>query len=313
MEEVKKTLNTEEHPVFTNEAITPFFNLIGGIKDENGTCTYIDHINSENVSEDGHAELSLKILSKSFELGEIKARKTEGHENLISEISRDAKNISFKLGAKHAERHPEIANSKIELNLPKPAVETEHRPSFTKSPLKWIMSFFRPRKEIHRVIEYTTKEKEDILRRKIISKIFHCSNIIAVNSRRGPANKVIVSTSMGTIIQDMAGFTFNKLEGSVGLFTPLSVYPIGILGGMQVYVDPYMRFDDTSVLVYRCEDYKNTNTNINPGLKLIYKEDSIEDIDSDTEKAKIAIVETGFYPENNYFLMKLDFNILDLI
>lgn len=313
MEEVKKTLNTEEHPVFTHEAIAPFFNLIGGIKDENGTCTYIDYTFSENSSDEAYTELGLKIFSKSFELGEIKARKSEGHVNLISEISRNARNISFKLGAKHAEMCPEIANSKIELNLPEPIVEIEPRPSFTKSPLKWVMSFFRPRREIHRVIEYTTKEKEDILRRKIITKILHCSNIIAVSSRRGPANKVIVSTSMGTIIQDMAGFTFNNLAGSVNSVTTLSLYPIGILGGMQVYVDPFMRFDDTSVLVYRCENHKDVNTNINPGLKLIYKEDSIEDIDSDTEKAKIAIVETGFKPENNYFLMKLDFNILDLI
>jgi hypothetical protein len=310
MEEKNVKLNRDVHPVFTNDAITPFFNVIGGTKEEEGMIFYVDAVPEEGVpvsSEDLSAQnlLSIKLFSKSVKFEEI----CVPAGSLISEISTRARHISFGLGQRHAERHPELANAKIELTLPEPKIEIEPRPAFMDSPIDWFMSFFRPRKEIHRVIEYTRREKEGILRRKILTKIFHISNIIAVNSRRGPANKIIVSVSMGTILQDMEGFTFANITGEVNLMPAASIYRIGFLAGMEVFVDTLMKFNDTRILVYKCGNYKDKNQEVEPGLKLIYKEDSLV-IDDEHEKVMLTIEQVGQL-ENNYFLLNLEVDIME--
>lgn len=325
MKEKDLKLNKQEHPIFTNEAITPFFNLIGGTNEDEGMIFYVDMVGDKPVPTSGEEEsiakesepealipnenmLTIKLFSKHIKLEEV----CVPTGSLISEISTRARHISFTLGEKHAQRHPEIANAKIELTLPEPKIEVEPRPSFLDSPIDWFISLFRPRKEIHRVIEYTREEKEGILRRKIITKIFHVSNIIAVNSRRGPANKIIVSASMGTILQDMAGFTFVSDSQKLELMPAVSVHRIGFLAGMEVFVDPFMRFNDTRILVYKCGQFNDNAHDVEPGLKLIYKEDSLV-MDDEHEKALLTIEQVGNSLENNYFLLNLDIDIMELI
>jgi hypothetical protein len=82
-----------------------------------------------------------------------------------------------------------------------------------------------------------------------------------------------------------------------------SLYPVGAVAGMTVYVDPNMSWSDTRVLVGR------KGADEEPGLKFMpyLMAESIQTIAEGTMSPKIAVksryalVEAGFHPETMYF------------
>ena len=82
--------------------------------------------------------------------------------------------------------------------------------------------------------------------RKIMSKILATANLIAIRGRRGPATFVVTNGQVGSALQDCAGFVPAPLMNTLNQQTG-SLYPIGTLAGLVVYVDPLMAWSDTRV------------------------------------------------------------------
>jgi len=82
-----------------------------------------------------------------------------------------------------------------------------------------------------------------------------------------------------------------------------SLYPVGAVAGMTVYVDPNMSWSDTRVCVGR------KGADEEPGLKFMpyLMAESIQTIAEGTMAPKVAVksryalVEAGFHPETMYF------------
>ena len=137
--------------------------------------------------------------------------------------------------------------------------------------------------------------------RKIMSKILAISNLIAVRGRRGNATFVVTNGAVAGALQDCSGFvaapmanTLNQMGGSL--------FPVGTLAGLAVYVDPNMSWNDTRFLVGRKGDGQSPGLVFMPYLMA----ESVQAIVEGTMSPKIAVmsrfalVEAGFFPESMY-------------
>jgi len=137
--------------------------------------------------------------------------------------------------------------------------------------------------------------------RKIMSKILATANLIAIRGRRGPATFCVTNGQVGSALQDCAGFVpapmMNTLNQQTG-----SLYPIGTLAGLVVYVDPYMSWSDNRVTVGRKGDGNSPGLVFMPYLMA----ESVQTIAEGTMAPKIAVksryalVEAGFHPQTMY-------------
>ena len=146
-----------------------------------------------------------------------------------------------------------------------------------------------------------TYENLSTLQRRLFSRILASANVVANRGRRGPANFIVTNANIASALQDISQFTFapftNTLTQNNG-----TLYPVGSLAGMTVYVDQNMAFNDTRVLVGR------KGGDDEPGLKFMpyMMAESIQTISEGTMSPKIAVksryalVEAGHLPETMY-------------
>jgi hypothetical protein len=85
----------------------------------------------------------------------------------------------------------------------------------------------------------------------IVAKILGACNRIAINSRIGSGNVVITNCQIGTILQDSPGFVQTPMYGEVSMQNPCGPYMIGTISGITVFVNPMMRWDDTTITALR--------------------------------------------------------------
>ena len=137
--------------------------------------------------------------------------------------------------------------------------------------------------------------------RKIMSKILATANLIAIRGRRGPATFAVTNGQVGSALQDVAGFVPAPMANTLNQQTG-SLYPIGTLAGLAIYVDPYMSWSDTRVTVGRKGDGNSPGLVFMPYLMA----ESVQTIAEGTMAPKIAVksryalVEAGFHPESMY-------------
>ncbi len=148
----------------------------------------------------------------------------------------------------------------------------------------------------------TLFENLSTVQRRVVSKILAAGNIITSRGRRGPANFVVTNAQVATALADVAQFTFAPMANTINQNNG-SLYPVGTLAGMTVYVDPNMEWTDTRVLVGR------KGSDEEPGLKFMpyLMAEPIQTISEGTMSPKIAVksryalVEAGQLPQTMYY------------
>ncbi len=152
-----------------------------------------------------------------------------------------------------------------------------------------------------------TFENLSTVQRRLYSRILAADNVVANRGRRGPANFIVTNSQIASALQDISQFTFapftNTLTQNNG-----TLYPVGSLAGMTVYVDQNMSFGDTRVLVGR------KGADDEPGMKFMpyMMAESIQTISEGTMSPKIAVksryslVEAGHHPETMYFVFHVN-------
>lgn len=150
----------------------------------------------------------------------------------------------------------------------------------------------------------TSFENQSTLQRRLFSRILAAANVVANRGKRGPANFIVTNSQVASALQDISQFTFapftNTLTQNNG-----TLYPVGSLAGMTVYVDQNMNFNDTRVLVGR------KGADDEPGLKFMpyMMAESIQTISEGTMSPKIAVksryalVEAGHHPQTMYLTL----------
>jgi hypothetical protein len=143
-------------------------------------------------------------------------------------------------------------------------------------------------------------ETTHAVQRKLITKIAHASNFIATEGRVGPAQYAVTNGGLAATLQDIAGYTINPLKSKMNAAGQL--YPVGSIGDIQIYVDPYMKYNDNRVVLGR------KNNPDQPGIIFVpyLMAQSISVISEATFaprmllRSRYAVAEMGWFPQKQF-------------
>ena len=144
--------------------------------------------------------------------------------------------------------------------------------------------------------------------RRIMSRVLAAANVITNVSRFGRPNFVVTNTKILSALQDCAGFVVAPMQNTLTQDGSNSLYFAGSVAGLNIYVDPYMTWDDTRVLVGRKGDGNTPGVVFMPYILA----DTVQTIVEGTMAPKLlvnsrfAIVDAGFHPVQQYFTFMVD-------
>ena len=152
---------------------------------------------------------------------------------------------------------------------------------------------------------YLGGETTHAVQRKLITKIAHASNFIATEGRVGPAQYLITNGGLAAALQDIAGYTINPVKSKLNGQGQL--YPVGSIGDISIYVDPYMRYNDNRIVLGR------KNNPDQPGIIFVpyLMAQSISVISEATFaprmllRSRYAITEVGWFPHKQFMTLKV--------
>ena len=121
------------------------------------------------------------------------------------------------------------------------------------------------------------------------------------------------NTQILTALQDCSGFVPAPMVNDLVQGGEESLYFAGTLAGLKIYVDPYMMWEDTRICVGRKAVVNNNRVQGSGVVFMPYiLADQVQIIAEGTMSPKIlinsrfAIVDTGWYPEQNYYTFMVD-------
>lgn len=152
---------------------------------------------------------------------------------------------------------------------------------------------------------YVGGETTHAVQRKLITKMNFASNYIATEGRVGPAQFAVTNGALASSLMDIAGYTINPTKSKVNGSGQL--YPVGQIGDIQIYVDPYMKYNDNRICIGR------KNNPDQPGIIFVpyLMAQSISIISEATFaprmllRSRYAVAEVGWYPQKQYMTIKV--------
>lgn len=161
--------------------------------------------------------------------------------------------------------------------------------------------------DIANATKNTAAENVYTHQRRIMSRVLAAANVITNVSRFGRPNFVVTNTKILSALQDCAGFVVAPMTNTLTQDGSNSLYFAGSIAGLNLYVDPYMTWDDTRVLVGRKGDGNTPGVVFMPYILA----DTVQTIVEGTMAPKLlvnsrfAIVDAGFHPEQQLSLIHI--------
>ena len=150
----------------------------------------------------------------------------------------------------------------------------------------------------------TQFENEDTAIKRIMARILAAGNVVMQRGRRGPANFIVTNVKIATALQSNSQYAFSPMANTFNQNNG-SLYPLGTIAGMTLYVDPNMIYEDTRVLVGRKGQSDEPGTVFCPYLMA----ESVKLITEGTGapkviiKSRYALVDAGWHPETQYLTL----------
>lgn len=145
--------------------------------------------------------------------------------------------------------------------------------------------------------------------RRIMSRLLAAANLIASVSRRGRGQFAVTNAHILSALQDNAAFVVAPMVNTLTQNGQNSLYFAGSVAGLNLYVDPYMTWEDNRVCVGRKSNGKEPGVIFMPYILA----DTVQTIAEGTMAPKLlcnsrfAIVDAGFYPEQSYYTFAVGF------
>jgi hypothetical protein len=148
-------------------------------------------------------------------------------------------------------------------------------------------------------------ETTHAVQRKLITKIMHASNFIATEGRVGPAQYLVTNGGLAAALADITGYTINPVKSKINGSGQL--YPVGSIGDISIYVDPYMKYNDNRIVLGR------KNNPDQPGIIFVpyLMAQSISIISEATFaprmllRSRYAVAEVGWFPQKQFMTIKV--------
>lgn len=157
--------------------------------------------------------------------------------------------------------------------------------------------------KVPNAIQNTAAENITTHQRRIMSRILAAANLIANVSRRGRGQWVVTNTQILTALQDASAFVVAPMVNTLSQDGSQSLYFAGSIAGLNLYVNPYMTWEDTRVCIGRKSNGNDPGVIFMPYILA----DTVQTIVEGTMAPKLlvnsrfAIVDAGFHPEQSYY------------
>ncbi len=151
-------------------------------------------------------------------------------------------------------------------------------------------------------------ENQATLLQRLQMNFLLASNWIMQRGRYGAATFAVTNITVASALQSNAQNMWAPIANTVSQ-NGNSLYPVGSIAGITIYVDPLMAGTDTRVLVGRKGSKDEPGTHFCPYLMA----ESVKMIAEGTGapkvviKSRYALVDVGFYPETQYLTFHVDF------
>jgi hypothetical protein len=153
-------------------------------------------------------------------------------------------------------------------------------------------------------------ENVSTLQRRLVTKVLELANLIYHRGRFGAGTYMVTNGRIASALADVAGYSIAQAPTDMAS-TAGNLYPAGKVYGVQVYVDPNLRWGDTRVMIGR------KGADEEPGVKFMpyIMAESLQTIAEGTFSPKIgmksryAITEAGWHPETQYVSMDIQGDI----
>ena len=161
---------------------------------------------------------------------------------------------------------------------------------------------------IKNATQNTSAENFTTHQRRIMTRLLAAANLIANVSRFGRGQWAVCSTGMLSALQDCAGFVVAPMVNNLVQDGSKSLYFAGSIAGLNIYVDPYMTWNDNRICVGRKSDGNTPGVIFMPYILA----DTVQIVAEGTMAPKMlvnsrfAIVDAGFHPEQSYFTFMVD-------
>ncbi|MFA5152807.1 MAG: hypothetical protein WC554_09625, partial [Clostridia bacterium] len=247
---------------------------------------------SKEFSKKPYRSLALKIFSKNIlaQPHQMAAAITQAE---ISQLKKDFEIDVMALLKSQMIQETSVAIQKEFMKKFNELASVHYEKSFDKWDkfLRWVYKIFKK--------TYIKKIQVKNIKH-LLTRILREANMIAQTGRRGVGNFVICSLKTGTLLQDSSQYIFAPSQNE-----PMfggSIYPIGKIANITIYIDPYMKYDDNTIFIGR-------KTQIDePGIKLFFNENGSSLITTVVGvgapkiilRTEHLIEGVGFYPENEY-------------
>lgn len=167
--------------------------------------------------------------------------------------------------------------------------------------------------KINNATRNTSAENVTTHQRRIMSRCLAASNLISSVTRKGRAQWIVCNAQILTALQDCSQFVVAPMANNLVQGGDESLYFAGTLAGMSVYVDPNMDWTDTRICVGRKASVTNNKVNGSGVVFMPYiLADTVQIVAEGTMAPKLlvnsraAVVDAGFYPEQNYYTFMVD-------
>jgi hypothetical protein len=153
-------------------------------------------------------------------------------------------------------------------------------------------------------------ENVSTLQRRLVTKVLELANLIYHRGRFGAGTFMVTNGRIASALADVAGYSIAQVPSDMA-GTAGNLYPAGKVYGVQVYVDPNLRWGDTRLTIGR------KGADEEPGVKFMpyIMAESLQTIAEGSFSPKIgmksryAITEAGWHPETQYVSMDIQGDI----
>lgn len=155
--------------------------------------------------------------------------------------------------------------------------------------------------------KYGDFENRATILNRVATQVITAGNVVNQRGRRGPANFVVCNAYVATALQTNSNYSFAPIANTFSQNNG-SLYPLGTIAGMTVYVDPNMKAGDNRVLVGRKGDKDEPGLYFCPYL-IAEKISTIAEATMSPKmviKSRYALVDVGWYPETQYLTFWVD-------
>lgn len=236
----------------------------------------------------------------------------EAMQNQISQaINNRILDRLFKLGVTNAKVQKEYQNVDLNLYFGATLNATKELSAFSAAP-KFIgidnQNATTGWGLVKNATQNTSAENVTTHQRRIMSRCLAAANLIANVSRFGRGQFIVTNTQVLSALQDCAGFVVAPMVNTLTQDGSNSLYFAGSIAGLSVYVDPYMTWEDTRVLVGRKSDGNTPGVIFMPYILA----DTVQIVAEGTMAPKMltnsrfAIVDAGMHPEQSYLTFMIE-------